>query len=235
MAKAKATKTKSSSKSTTTATATVTAAAPATAPTVTAVSVFIPVDEHCPLGKTAKVVEDWDAMLNQTNIGHNNNKFYVIQLLQAGGKYHCWTRWGRVGEVGQSALLGDGSLPGAKKAFESKFRDKTSNAWADRKKFVAKAGKYTLIEIERSAAAAKKADEIEEKLRAIDKEAAKLQPKPKGVAPSQLHPSIEKFMHLIFDHNVFRGAMASFDIDVKKRPLGQLTKHQVQKGYEVLE
>src|SRR5947208_5733709 len=42
-------------------------------------------------------------------------------------------------------------------------------------------------------------------------------------------------MKLIFDHDMFKGAMASFDIDVKKMPLGQLTKHQVQKGYEVLE
>jgi poly [ADP-ribose] polymerase len=216
---------------------TVVAASKVSTPTVTAAKKagVIPVDSHCHLAKTAKVVEDWDAMLNQTNIGHNNNKYYVIQLLQAGGKYFCWTRWGRVGEDGQNALLGDGSLPGAKKAFESKFRDKTSNAWADRNKFVAKAGKYTLIEIERSAEAAEKADEVEAKLRAIDKEAAKLQPKPRGVAPSKLHPSIEKFMHLIFDHDVFRGAMASFDIDVKKMPLGQLTKHQVQKGYEVLE
>ena len=28
------------------------------------------------------VVEDWDCMLNQTNIDHNNNKFYIIQLLK---------------------------------------------------------------------------------------------------------------------------------------------------------
>ncbi len=28
------------------------------------------------------VVEDWDCTLNQTNIGHNNNKYYIIQLLQ---------------------------------------------------------------------------------------------------------------------------------------------------------
>src|SRR5579883_2289507 len=62
--------------------------------------VVIPVDECCHLKKTAKVVADWDAMLNQTNIGHNNNKFYVIQLLENGGKYYTWTRWGRVGEPG---------------------------------------------------------------------------------------------------------------------------------------
>lgn len=207
-----------------------TAAAPATTG-----AIVIPVDEHCPLNGKAEVVGDWDAMLNQTNIGHNNNKFYIIQLLKNGGKYYTWTRWGRVGETGQNAMLGDGSLADAEKNFKAKFRDKTSNAWDDRSKFVAKAGKYTLIEIERSAEASAKAAELEEKLKAIDKEAAKLQPKVRGVAPSKLHPSIEKFMGLIFDHDMFKGAMASFDIDVKKMPLGQLTKAQVQKGYGVLE
>lgn len=195
----------------------------------------IPVDEACPLAKNAKVVDDWDAMLNQTNIGANNNKFYVLQLIESKGKYHAWTRWGRVGETGQSALLGNGTLDDAIKSFKAKFKDKTSNSWDDRANFVAKAGKYTLIEIERSAEAAAKAAEVEEKLKAIDKEAAKIQPKARAVAPSKLHPSVERFMSLIFDHDMFKGAMASFDIDVKKMPLGQLTKTQVQKGYEALE
>src|SRR5439155_9602433 len=52
---------------------------------------------------------------------------------------------------------------------------------------------------------------------------------------SQLHPALERFVSLIFNHDMFKGAMASFDIDVKKMPLGTLTKAQVQKGYEVLE
>ncbi len=38
------------------------------------------VDSYCTL-EDAVVVKDWDCMLNQTNIGQNNNKFYVIQLL----------------------------------------------------------------------------------------------------------------------------------------------------------
>lgn len=205
-------------------------AAPAAAKTL-----IIPVDSLCPLKNKAKVVDDWDAMLNQTNIGANNNKYYVIQLLESGGKYYTWTRWGRVGEPGQNAMLGNGTIEDARKNFEAKFRDKTGNAWANRASFSPKAGKYTLIEIERSAEAAAKAAEVEEKLRAIDQEAAKLQPKPKGVAPSRLHPSLEQFMTLIFNHDMFKGAMASFDIDVKKMPLGQITKSQVQKGYEVLE
>jgi hypothetical protein len=33
----------------------------------------------------------------QTNIGQNNNKFYVIQLLESDDKknYWTWNRWGR--------------------------------------------------------------------------------------------------------------------------------------------
>lgn len=196
----------------------------------------IPVDEHCSIKSKAKVHEDFDCMLNQTNIGANNNKFYVIQVLESGGKYYCWTRWGRVGEVGQSALKGPFAAPAqAIKEFEAKFKDKSSNAWANRKSFKPAAGKYMLIELDHSAKDEKKAAEVEEKLKAIDKEAAKVQPKTKGYAPTTLHPRVEAFMSLIFDHDMFKGQMASFDIDVKKMPLGQLSKTQVQKGYQVLE
>src|SRR5262245_41009891 len=79
----------------------------AVAVAVTPAAVVIPVDEHCPLARKAKVVDDWDAMLNQTNIGANNNKYYVIQLIESGGKFYAWTRWGRVGEDGQNAMLGN--------------------------------------------------------------------------------------------------------------------------------
>ena len=44
----------------------------------------------------------------------------------------------------------------------------------------------------------------------------------------------QKFMDLIFDEDMFKGAMASFDIDVKKMPLGNQSKTQVAKGFERL-
>src|SRR5437764_5298152 len=91
----------------------------------------IPMDDLCPLKAKGRVVDDWDAMLNQTNIGANNNKYYVIQLVESGSKFYTWTRWGRVGEPGQNALLGNGTLEDPKKCFEPKFRDKTANAWKD--------------------------------------------------------------------------------------------------------
>jgi poly [ADP-ribose] polymerase len=47
-------------------------------------------------------------------------------------QYHTWTRWGRVGERGQHALLGTGSIFDAQSQFEKKFKDKTGLKWADR-------------------------------------------------------------------------------------------------------
>lgn len=77
------------------------------------------VDEHCSLSASGEVRngsppsfqevpllqeclwshqvhEDYDCMLNQTNIGHNNNKFYVIQVIQESNQFYSWNRWGRV-------------------------------------------------------------------------------------------------------------------------------------------
>ena len=48
----------------------------------------------CPLWP--QVHEDYACTLNQTNIGSNNNKFYIIQLLEEGDRFACWNRWGRV-------------------------------------------------------------------------------------------------------------------------------------------
>ena len=191
----------------------------------------VKVDEHCPIAKQAKVVGDWDCMLNQTDIGHNNNKFYVIQLLEKGGDFYVWNRWGRVGEDGQNALKGPFDQAGAEKEFKSKFRSKTKNKWEERESFEPAAGKYTLIDIDTSVSK-KKAKEREEKIRAAEKAAPKTKTK---VKPSQLDPAVQKLISLIFDHKVMQGAMADLDIDVNKAPLGQLSAKEVKLGAEVLE
>ena len=59
----------------------------------------------------------------QTNIGHNNNKFYLLQLLEDDSRksYNVWFRWGRVGKTGQSNLTACGpDLNEAKKVFCTK-------------------------------------------------------------------------------------------------------------------
>jgi poly [ADP-ribose] polymerase len=184
------------------------------------------VDKKCPIASKASVVDDWDAMLNQTNIGANNNKFYVIQLLTDGKKFHVWNRWGRVGETGQSALKGPfGDQAAAEKEFEKKFKSKTSNNWGDRASFTAKKGKYALIEVEGEAD-----DETEEKLKSLDKKRPKVTHK-----KSELPKELQSFIKLIFDKDMFSAAMADLEIDTKKMPLGQLSDKQVKKGFTVLE
>ena len=42
----------------------------------------------------------YSAYLNKSDLGKNNNKFYLIQVLQSGGTFYLYTRYGRVGEVG---------------------------------------------------------------------------------------------------------------------------------------
>ncbi len=190
------------------------------------------VDSSCPLSGSATVHEDWDAMLNQTNIGANNNKFYVIQLLLKGGKHYVWNRWGRVGETGQSALKGPFDLAKAEAEFEKKFRSKTSNKWSDRANFKAKSGKYTLIEVE--ASSDEDAQELEDKLKAVDK-ARPVTKTPPKYKPCTLDGATQAFIKLIFNRKMFTDAMADFEIDVKKMPLGKLSKAQVGRGFDVLE
>lgn len=64
------------------------------------------------------------------------------------GKFYVWTRWGRVGELGQYALAGPMQEAAAIKAFHAKFRAKTANDWDDRADFTPHGGKYDLVEVE---------------------------------------------------------------------------------------
>lgn len=182
-------------------------------------------DSHLSAGY--EVHEDYNAMLNQTNIGHNNNKFYIIQVLKgAGNKFFGWNRWGRVGESGQNSMKGPFSnAADAIKDFEKKFSDKTKNKWADREKFVAKPGKYTLLEMAGD-------DDEEDEVDAGPAVAVKSDQK---VAKCTLDATTQVLVKLIFDNDMFSETMKKFDIDVKKMPLGKLSKAQIAKGFEILE
>ncbi|XP_014843784.1 PREDICTED: poly [ADP-ribose] polymerase 3 [Poecilia mexicana] len=180
------------------------------------------VDEHCQLVSSGEVHEDYDCMLNQTNIGHNNNKFYVIQVIRAENAYFSWNRWGRVGEVGQSKLTPFANLESALKDFEKKFKDKTKNNWSDRMNFVSHPGKYTLIEVDGEQDAEVKVDTVDAKV-------------PKNVLPCTLDGPTQNLIKLIFSNDMFKEAMKCMDLDIKKMPLGKLSKAQIAKGFEVLE
>ncbi|CDY55366.1 BnaA02g36520D [Brassica napus] len=82
--------------------------------------------------KGAAVLDQWipdhgddvyDAMLNQTNVRDNSNKFFVLQVLESDNRktYMVHFRWGRVG---------------------------TRNHWSDRKEFVLHPKSYAWLEVD---------------------------------------------------------------------------------------
>jgi len=103
-------------------------------------------DRVIPNADNWTVDSEYNIKLNQTNIGPNNNKFYIIQLLQDDTGWALWTRWGRVGARGQSSLKRSKNYENGIKAFEKKFRDKTRNQWHERDNFVKVKGKYDIVE-----------------------------------------------------------------------------------------
>ncbi|KAK5872381.1 hypothetical protein PBY51_013092 [Eleginops maclovinus] len=182
------------------------------------------VDELCSVFG-GEIHDDYDCMLNQTNIGHNNNKFYVIQVIKRNRKYYTWNRWGRVGENGQSKLNRFDTPEKAAKDFEKKFKDKTKNNWSDRSNFVSHPGKYTLIEVDGE-------QDAEVKVDTVDGKNVKVK---QNVEACTLDNPTQKLIELIFSNDMFKEAMECMNLDVKKMPLGKLSKSQIAKGFEVLE
>ena len=163
----------------------------------------------------------WDAALNQTSSSKNSNKFYRIQIITDGTDYRTWTRWGRVGEFGQSTLLGDGSLEKAGAEFEKKFKDKSGLKWENRLD-PPKSKKYAFIE--------KNYEDEDEEM----EDANGADTKKEQEVESTLSKPVQNLMAFIFNQSYFMDAMASLSYDALKLPLGKLSKRTLQTGYEIL-
>jgi len=198
-----------------------------------------PVDGECPQGASYHVYtegsEVWDCMLNQTNIQSNNNKYYLIQLLEkdAGKGFAVWMRWGRVGYSGQNSFTVCGSdLEKAKSVFVKKFNDKTRNSWNDRENFEKVAGKYDLVKIDYGTNSRDASDEVDAKLAKV-----KGEPEVKeevGVAESKLPLSVQQLVSLICDIQTMEQAVTEMQYDTRKAPLGKVTTEQISAGYAAL-
>ncbi|ESN90185.1 hypothetical protein HELRODRAFT_194677 [Helobdella robusta] len=188
-----------------------------------------PVDPECKEMVTqAHVYDDgndvYDVMLNQTNINNNNNKFYIIQLLESDNSktYHVWTRWGRVGARGQTALMPFAeNFHSAYLCFCKKFQDKTKNQWTERDSFEKVAGKYDIVHIDYKTKEPK--PKIKKEIEAAPK-----------VPESKLHPKLQDLIRLIYDIKEMESTVMEMQYDAKKAPLGQLTERQISNGFSTL-
>ena len=147
--------------------------------------------------------------LNLSNIGGNNNKFYILQILQIPNSTNFAThfRWGRVGVPGKWKTSYHYSATAAVAEFNKKFSDKTK-----------KSG-YTEIEIDFE-------EEDEQEYEDALKEAFE---------SSSLEPAVNDLVNLIFDTKLINKALADVGYDVKKMPLGKLSEDAIEEAYEILD
>ncbi|CAM0881176.1 unnamed protein product [Alopecurus aequalis] len=169
--------------------------------------------------------EIYDATMNQTNVGDNNNKFYIIQALEsdAGGSFIVYNRWGRVGAQGQQKLHGPFSTRDeAIYEFERKFEDKTNNVWSKRKNFKFYTKKYTWLEMDYGE---------------VDKETTQTQKKGSiadQIKETKLETRTAQFISLICNISMMKQQMMEIGYNADKLPLGKLSKSTILKGYDVL-
>jgi len=175
---------------------------------------------------------DYDAMLNQTNIDANNNKFYKLQIIEEpGGTYNMFTRWARVGEDGATQIKSSRNPTEAIAEFKKKFRDKTQNNWDERASFAKVPGKYHLLEMDYSEAANK----LPTSPIRIPTSSSSSSNDVEATQSSKLPNETQELISLIFDKQMMKDSMSFLQVDTTRLPLGALTKSQIQKGEAVLE
>ncbi|OQV17931.1 Poly [ADP-ribose] polymerase 2 [Hypsibius exemplaris] len=190
----------------------------------------VPVDELCPQADSFHVLCEgdvvWDVTLNQTAIDTNNNKFYIIQLLEHDERkaYSVYTRWGRVGALGQKNTEEcGGSIETAKKQFQSKFKGKTNNDWNEREHFEKVPGKYDMVMRDFEATADDEPDAV-----------APRPSEPIKIPESKLSKPVQSLMSTIFNIRMMEQQVMEMNYDARKAPLGKLTTSQVKLGYATL-
>ncbi len=169
------------------------------------------------------VYQDYTATLNQTDLRSNNNKYYILQLLENDSRkddYLVFTRWGRIGNKGTVKVLEFTNSASAVREFEKTFKTKTGNYWRQRNQFQKKTGKYFMSQIDYQ-------DDEQEEVQDTKKPTS-------SIPDSKLDPRIRKLIELISNINIINYTMKEFNIDVKKMPLGKISKEQIEQGYEIL-
>ena len=179
-------------------------------------------DPYCPI-KT-QVLGTYAATLNQVDVNANNNKFYIVQVIDDSPRFHVFTRYGRVGQKGVSGLKSFTSQNTAISKFNEVYKSKTGNTWGQ--PFVKKSGKYMLMDLE---------DEGVEDQTSTPAPTTST-PAPTTSAPTtpELDPRILKIVKLIGNKLMMQQTMRNLDVDVQRLPLGKISKSQIQVAHDLL-
>lgn len=179
------------------------------------------IDAHCKY-ISGNLVEHcngvYDCTLNQTNILVNNNKFYIMQIINYDSNKYCvFIRYGRIGERGTINHKDFSSKLSAIDFFEKQFRAKTGNRWEDRNNFVKKDGKYFLSQIEVA--------DVSEEESEMEKSSE---------SDTELDQTVIDFVKFITNTTYMKNTLVQLEIDTEKMPLGKISQGQIDKAYEIL-
>nr|KAG5690348.1 hypothetical protein BaRGS_001270 [Batillaria attramentaria] len=175
------------------------------------------------LAETAHVLQDkgnlYTAVLGLVDVARGSNSFYKLQALE-GDKTSSWwlyRAWGRVGTtIGGNKVERCGSKASVIQKFKELYLDKTGNEWENRDNFKKHPNKFFPLEIDYG-----QEDEQVHKLTVTG-------------SKSKLPKSVQDLICMIFDVDSMKKAMMEFEIDMKKMPLGKLSKRQIESAYKVL-
>eukprot|EP00117_Sycon_ciliatum_P025830 scpid32102/ scgid21352/ Poly [ADP-ribose] polymerase 1; NAD(+) ADP-ribosyltransferase 1; Poly[ADP-ribose] synthase 1 len=185
------------------------------------------VDPESGMESTCHVLEEsggniYSATLGMVDIQRGTNSYYKLQVLEQdkGARWHVFRAWGRVGTtIGGNKTEPYHSRDNAKAQFTQLYQEKTGNAWSDRKHFVKVVGKFYPLEIDYG-------QDNED----LKKMKLKVQPGSK----SKLARPIQELVEMLFDIEKMESALIEFEIDMKKMPLGKLSRRQIENAYKVL-
>ncbi|OON16936.1 Poly(ADP-ribose) polymerase catalytic domain protein, partial [Opisthorchis viverrini] len=191
------------------------------------------VDPESGLESRASVMRDsmgkpMSAVLGMVDLVKGSNSFYRLQALQADTKASFWVfrAWGRIGTtIGGTKLEKFTTASAARQSFEDLYLEKTGNEWKDRANFQKKPHKFYEIELDYG--------EVNKTLR-FPTQAEEKGQQMVPTKPSKLPPALQALIQFICDIESMKEAMIEFELDLRKMPLGKLSKRQIHEAFGVL-
>ncbi|XP_063601793.1 poly [ADP-ribose] polymerase 1-like [Penaeus indicus] len=160
----------------------------------------------------------YNCVLGMVDIVRGTNSYYKLQVLESDRKNMWWLfrSWGRIGTtIGNNKLENKEDLQDALAQFEGLYEEKTGNRFSA-KEFNKVPGCWYPLDIDYG-----QEEEIVKKPTT-------------GGSKSKLPKEVQELVALIFDVDTMKSALVEFEIDVKKMPLGKLSKKQIESAYKVL-
>lgn len=188
-------------------------------------------------------------------MGFDFGRYYKLQVGKKGKKYVAFIKYGRVGTtVGDFKTYDYGSEKGAIQFFVEKFEEKTGNKWVDRDRFQKKPGKYFMVDMDDGWG--EDDEEVKQTLKRqkLEKEGSQASDGSQTTTttttaqPERLPERVGDLMkyvltlfcvvflpikRLLFDQDMMKKQLVELKVDIKKMPLGKISKKQILQGYAV--